>query len=118
VIVSAKPVRPIEETSFTDLTPVAVVPDGVRWGADGLLDVEFTADLAPGVQAAVVRRMCSRNGNEEVLRERAEQALDANRAYLAVASPDAAAVRQQVERLTRQNVAIMRLLLGFLDGTD
>ena len=115
MIVSAKPVRDVDTDTFADVTAVPVT--ALRW-ADDSAEVTFAADLTDAEVAAVKRRMMSRNTNEEILRERAEQALDANRAYLAVVNPDAAAVRQQVDRLTRQNVAVMRMLLGFLDGTD
>lgn len=57
-------------------------------------------------------------GNRGTLEGRAAQALDTNRTYLAIASPTAAQQRAQLERLTRQNTAVIRLLLNQLEGTD
>lgn len=52
------------------------------------------------------------------LRDRVRQGLDANRTYLSLASPGAAQNTAQVKALTRQNVALTRLVLGLLDGTE
>lgn len=51
------------------------------------------------------------------LEDRATQALDANRAFLALQSPTNAQTLAQVRSLTRQNTALIRLLLGRLDAT-
>ena len=45
-------------------------------------------------------------------------ALTTNRTYLALASPTNAQNAAQVRALTQQNVKIIRLVLGLLDGTD
>jgi hypothetical protein len=126
VIVEAEPMQPIDLDTFTDLTPVAVV--GMTWTDDGTLAVEFAADLDIATQDSVRRRMCSRNANEEELRRRAETALENNRADIAAneewlaANPTASAFQkaaaQQSTRQARQLNAIIRMMLGFLDGTD
>lgn len=56
--------------------------------------------------------------NEETIRDRAAQALAANRTYIALASPSAAQNTAQIKALSRQNQSLIRLLLGLLDGTD
>lgn len=114
--VFAKPARSIDSDAFSDITEVPVT--GTSWLNDGLLEVEFATDLTQPQQDAVRRRMESRNANEETIRHRAEQALAANRNYLGLNPPTQAQIVQQVERLTRQNVGIIRQILGLLDGTD
>ena len=58
------------------------------------------------------------DGNRTTLTDRAATALQANRDFLALAAPTNAQTLAQVKALTRQNTAIIRLLLGLLDGTD
>lgn len=71
--------------------------------------VAITAAEGPAVQA-------SRNG--ETIRTQAATALTNNRAYLALAAPVAADNVLQIRALTRQNNALIRMLLGQLDGTN
>lgn len=56
--------------------------------------------------------------NADAIRTAATQALDANRTYLAVASPTNAQNLAQIRALTRQNNKIIRQVLGLFDGTD
>lgn len=51
------------------------------------------------------------------LQSKADNAIDANNTFLAIASPSNAQAITQVQRLTRENTAIIRLLLGLLDST-
>jgi len=55
--------------------------------------------------------------NLNTLRSRAGQALTANATFLALASPSNAQVLAQVQTLTRECSALIRLLLGQLDST-
>lgn len=115
--VRATPRRPVDVADFLDLTPAAVTR--IQWvGEDGELEVEFAADLPSLTVALVKRRMESRNSNEETLRTQAEQALQDNRDWLALANPNQAQTLAQLRALTRQNNAMIRLLLGQLDGTN
>lgn len=60
----------------------------------------------------------TRTGKRGALESRAATALAGNRTYLALATPTTAQMRAQVAALTRQNTAVIRLLLNQLDGTD
>jgi hypothetical protein len=84
-------------------------PDRTEWREEdpGVGYVGFGTDWKPGTPQA----------NEGALHAKAEQALDANAAFLALATPTNAQVVQQVQRLTRENNALIRLLLGKLDDT-
>lgn len=56
--------------------------------------------------------------NTTTLRDQAVTAMALNRAYIALVSPTAAETTAHVKRLARQNNALIRLVLGQLDGTD
>lgn len=56
--------------------------------------------------------------NGDTLRQAARDALAANRAFLAVASPTNAQTLAQVRALTRQMNGLARLVINQLDGTD
>lgn len=56
--------------------------------------------------------------NADTIRDRLRTALDANVAYLALATPTTAQQRTQIERLTRQTNALLRLALDDVDSTD
>lgn len=56
--------------------------------------------------------------NAETLRDRAAQALVANRTFLAIGAPSNAQVVAQVQRLTRECSALIRLALGAVDDVS
>jgi len=56
--------------------------------------------------------------NEATIHKRIAAALAANATYLALPTRTNAQVAAQVEVLTRQNAALIRLVAGLLDTTD
>lgn len=60
----------------------------------------------------------SRMATQASLAGKAEQALAANSTYLALASPSAAQTTAQVQRLSRECNALIRLLIGAFDTDD
>lgn len=68
--------------------------------------------LARDVGDALVRT------NRDGLRAKAATALDANRTYLAITTPTTAQMRAQLERVTRQTNALIRLVVGLLDDVS
>lgn len=65
-----------------------------------------------------VERVEWANENVQRLRDRLSNGLSSNRDFLAVASPNAAAVAAQTRAPTRQMQAVIRLVSGLLDGDD
>lgn len=98
------------DVDLSDLTTAR--PTGpARWiGPDRLvipMDAEPTAEEAEAIRV----RLTSPNGTSdtETLRRQALAAFRANRAYLNLAAPTSAEVRDQVAALTRQVNALIRL---------
>ena len=77
--------------------------------ADAPITVAQAKAFAP--VANVTKEKTSRN-----LKSKAEAALTSNATFLAINSPNASQVAAQVKALTRQNNALIRLLLGKLDS--
>lgn len=72
----------------------------------------------PATAQAETNRVAREQDNETTIRDAAEQALAANRTFLALTNPTNAQVVAQVKALTRQNSALIRLALGRFDAAD
>lgn len=71
------------------------------------LQTAYQAAYGPGTPPA----------NLTDLQAKAQNAIASNQNFLAIASPTNAQAVAQVQTLTRENTAIIRLLLGLLDST-
>lgn len=58
------------------------------------------------------------NTNRTTIQTQAKTALANNRTYLAIATPTTAQMRAQIDALTRQNQALIRLAINQLDATN
>jgi hypothetical protein len=107
--------------TWIQVTPEGVEhPDGPslwdgqpQWAADPGYEWTFY-----GSQPTTAPNEPAERVNERTLRERAVLALQVNADYLALASPTAAQRNTQVDRLTRECSALIRITLGLLDSTD
>ena len=89
-----------------------------RWNAAGAQVEQRAMTSAEVATATAADAAATRSTNDTALRDKALQAITANATFLAIASPTNAQVVAQTQRLTRENTAIIRLLIGALDTTD
>jgi hypothetical protein len=85
--------------SFVDITGLAVRPE-VGWTYDG---TTFTEPQA--------------HKNQRTLQQRLDQAIARNQTYLAIPNPTAAQIASQVNALTNQVQALIRIQRNQLDDT-
>lgn len=98
-------------TRAPDAKSITITPDPAR----GVI-VTTTTDLK-GVVTVVEDPMPPEQVNADALTKKAQTALTANATYLAISSPSAAQVAAQVNSLTKQSNALIRLLVNKLDAT-
>lgn len=97
--------------------PFVVDPDSVPDAPDGRQWMTEAAARAAGYTYPVPV-VPPEETNAATLRDKITVGLAANVAYLAIGAPSAAQVAAQVRALTRQNIALGRLVLGRLDAID
>lgn len=93
-----------------------VTDNGDGTGTRTVYDADGNVTSTEQVTGLPVERAEDRNAR--TVEDRLRSALDANRTYLAIATPTAAQQRAQVARLTRQTTALIRHLLRDLTDTS
>lgn len=82
---------------------------------------EYTVweDIRPNARTVRIEfKAGSQGANRETLETRAQQALTANGTYLALPTPTAAQNTAQLQRVTRECSALIRLLLSRLEDVS
>lgn len=89
-----------------------------RWDAAGTQIQARALTTAESTALADQDTVATASANDASLRTKASNAIAANDAFLAIASPTNAQVVAHVQRLTRENTALIRLVIGQLDSTN
>jgi hypothetical protein len=87
------------------------------WDTNGTVLVQRPLTAGESADLAARDTAATETANEATLRSRAQQAITNNTTYLGVTTPSNAQVVAQVAALTKQNAALIRLVIGQLDAT-
>jgi hypothetical protein len=87
------------------------------WDTNGTVLVQRPLTAGESADLAALDAAATASANEATLRSRAQQAITNNTTYLGITGPSNAQVVAQVAALTKQNAALIRLVIGQLDAT-
>ena len=87
------------------------------WDASGNQTLQRPYTTDENADADARQQAATDDANRTSLQTKATNAIATNNKFLAITSPTNAQAVAQVQALTRQNTAIIRLLLGLLDST-
>ena len=88
------------------------------WDMSGTQTLQRAYTTQENADADARQQAATDDANRKSLQTKASNAIATNNNFLAIASPTNAQAVAQVQLLTRENTAIIRLLLGLLDSTD
>lgn len=88
------------------------------WNGDGTVNVTRALTAAEVATCANIDAANSAAANQSTLQSRAQAALTANAVFLGLVSPTNAQVLAQVQLLTKENNALIKLALGLLSDTS
>lgn len=87
------------------------------WDTSGNQTTQRAYTTQENTDANARQAVITDDANRASLQTKATNAIATNNNFLAIASPTNAQAVAQVQLLTRENTAIIRLLLGLLDST-
>lgn len=89
------------------------------WDANGTVTTQRALTTEEAASLAALDTVATQGSNQSALINKAQTAITANGTYIALTNPTAAQTTAQVKMLTRENTAIIKLLLKSLgvDGT-
>lgn len=94
--------------------------ENLGWTSDTAVDLGMVCGACArlGLAAILEFNRRTKEDNEAILKSRADLALSTNSTFLANVSPTNADVLAQVRALTKENNALIRLLLEKMDSTE
>lgn len=113
------PTRDLSTIDYSAITSATVVSVQVPQtnGPDVPYVIEFSQDLTAD-QVSLVELWALTDDNGQAIYEKALTAIGVNNNFLALTSPTNAQVLTQVQRLTRENTGLIRLMLKQLSTTS